>query len=814
MIAKYNKITEQEYKDWWKENKDKAATSKQDAYRLSYHLMPPVGWLNDPNGLHEKNGEYRIYYQYDPFDANGDLKLWGLYTTQDFVHYKDCGPVLFPDSDYDAHGVYSGSAFVKDEEIHYFYTGNIKYFDQPDYDYINSGRGANVIAVTSKNGRQMSEKKLLLTNSDYPSDMSNHVRDPKVFMFKDRYYMVLGARDVNGKGLVLLYESDNLENWKYKNRITTNEKFGYMWECPDMFQLDGEWYLTSCPQGVETEGVNYANVHQSCWMKINADFDNNSFSVEKIHQLDRGTDFYAQQSFEDEKGRRIMIGWLGIPEADYTNPTKEKDWQHALTLPRVLTVKEGKLLQQPIAEIQQLRKSKKEYSLNDLADETLMKYECDIRFTSCHNFKMTLRQGLELVYENELLTLKFDENGYGRKDRSLICDRLNRLQIYMDTTSVEIFVNDGEDVFTARYYGMIGKLAFTGCAEGHCVVYEMGDFQIQDGLKKGLCAIGEALIDFVPDVKGVALKDVPSFHRAAGGAPANVAGAVSKLGIPSRFLTKLGNDSFGDYIIETLKSSGIDTSGIVQDDSYETSLAFVSLKEDGNREFAFYRKNSADLHYQPDEIPDSILDDCGMIHFCSVDLVESSMKQAHHRLIEMAKDRGVTVCFDPNLRFSLWNDKEMLRKTVREFLPMADIVKISDEELEFITGCCEIDDALPMLFKGNTKCVVYTMGSAGACIFTENFTVFHKGYHVNAIDTTGAGDSFIGAFEYCLLRDEISDVSLLSKEKAQEYLAFANAYAAYTTTKQGALSSMADSLEMQNWLNKLNHEQRMCQTEI
>lgn len=170
-------------------------------------------------------------------------------------------------------------------------------------------------------------------------------------------------------------------------------------------------------------------------------------------------------------------------------------------------------------------------------------------------------------------------------------------------------------------------------------------------MKNKLCGIGEALIDFIPDVKGERLKDVPSFTRVAGGAPANVIGAVTKLGIPSKMLTKLGDDPFGDYIIDVLNDAGIDTSNIERDQEGETALAFVSLAADGNRDFKFYRKNSADLRYSVDDIPENILDDCGMIHFCSVDLVESPMKEAHKKLIDMAIEQGVKVSFDPNLRF-------------------------------------------------------------------------------------------------------------------------------------------------------------------
>ncbi len=320
-------------------------------------------------------------------------------------------------------------------------------------------------------------------------------------------------------------------------------------------------------------------------------------------------------------------------------------------------------------------------------------------------------------------------------------------------------------------------------------------------MKNRLCGIGEALIDFIPDVKGQRLKDVPSFTRVAGGAPANVIGAVTKLGIPSKMLTKLGDDPFGDYIIDVLNEAGIDTSNIERDQEGETALAFVSLAADGNRDFKFYRKNSADLRYSVDDIPDDILDDCGMIHFCSVDLVESPMKEAHKKLIDMAIEKGVKVSFDPNLRFSLWDDLDALKKTVNDFIPYADIIKISDEELEFITGKTDIKDAAPeLLSAGRGKYVIYTKGADGAEIYTKDGMVEAPGYSIEVRDTTGAGDSFIGAFLFCILRDEVDDLNSVSKEKLYEYLDFANAYAANTSTKEGALAAMAAMDEIQEWI--------------
>lgn len=322
-------------------------------------------------------------------------------------------------------------------------------------------------------------------------------------------------------------------------------------------------------------------------------------------------------------------------------------------------------------------------------------------------------------------------------------------------------------------------------------------------MKQKLCVIGEALIDFIPQTKGCDLKDVESFTRVAGGAPANVAGAVSKLGVPAMVLTQLGKDAFGDHIIASLKESGIDTSHILQTDEYDTSLAFVSLREDGNRDFKFYRRTAADLQYNPDNISEDLLDDCGMVHFCSVSLVESPMKQAHKALLELAMRKGVLISFDPNLRFSLWEDAQALYQSVHEFLPYADIIKLSDEELSFITGKQDIEEALPLLFAHRCKCVVYTQGKDGATLYRRKDHIAAKGHQVRVVDTTGAGDSFIGAFLYCLLKEGEADLESIPLESMKHHLEFANLYAAHTTTLAGALAAMANQEQLQQFQHML-----------
>ena len=203
-------------------------------------------------------------------------------------------------------------------------------------------------------------------------------------------------------------------------------------------------------------------------------------------------------------------------------------------------------------------------------------------------------------------------------------------------------------------------------------------------LKKVFC-IGEILIDFIPAQKDKSLKEVTNFERVAGGAPMNVAIAVAKYGGNSVMLTKIANDHFGDYIMEILNENGVETSLCLRSDEGETGLAFVSVDQNGERSFNFYRKNAADLLLSPEEVKSEWFHPGDLLHFCSVDLIESPMKQTHNKVIEDFRDIGGIVSFDPNVRLPLWPDAESCRQTIIDFLPLADIVKVSDEELTFIT---------------------------------------------------------------------------------------------------------------------------------
>ena len=350
------------------------------------------------------------------------------------------------------------------------------------------------------------------------------------------------------------------------------------------------------------------------------------------------------------------------------------------------------------------------------------------------------------------------------------------------------------------------------------VLIRHGRIVKKDETMKKLLAIGEALIDFIPSESGRALKDVAAFAPAVGGAPANVCGAFAKLGGRAAMITQLGADPFGDKIEERLDAAGIDCGYIRRTEEANTSLAFVALQENGNREFSFYRKPGADMLLPAEEIKEEWFQDAFCLHFCSVSLGDFPMKEAHKKAIEYALKNHALISFDPNIRLALWESPGALKKAVLEFLPMAHILKISDEEVEFITGAKTIEEALPQLFTGNVQLIVYTKGPDGAQAYLRNgLSARTDGIQVKAVDTTGAGDGFIGAFLYRLYSYQASRPShqvshQVGLQKSQEmaetlfetlttedltgFLSYANRFSAYSVQKKGAIASYPTAQDM------------------
>lgn len=453
MIEKYSKVFKQDSDQWLRDHQDEIIDIGNSQYRLSYHIMPEIGWLNDPNGLCQVNGFHHQYFQYCPYNIDGSFKTWGHVMTKNFIDYEYCPIALYPDSDYDQHGVYSGCCFYENGTMNFFYTGNVKLFDRNDYDYINSGRLSNTLRIQSQDGLIFNQKELVLSNPDYPKNLSNHIRDPKVFKFENKYYLVLGARRKDNWGCVILYVSDDLVNWDFYTEITTEKPFGYMWECPDMFLLDGQWVLTCCPQGVVGDEYQYTSIYQSVYMFLDADFEKKDFKITKIQELDCGFDFYAQQSYVDESERIIMLGWMGMPDVDYDNLSISDGWQHALTIPRQLKLKNGCLVQEAVSELENLRANHQNYSMSKINQLKLSNsYELLVNNIDFCNFELNIGNEIVLSYNQGVLEIDITKIGCGRKLRKIRLSSLKDLRIFRDVSSVEIFINNGEYSFTSRIY--------------------------------------------------------------------------------------------------------------------------------------------------------------------------------------------------------------------------------------------------------------------------------------------------------------------------------------------------------------------------
>ncbi len=437
-------------------------------YEQEFHLVPPVGWLNDPNGLCQFGDVFHAFFQYSPFNAEGGVKMWGHSVSDDMVVWNYVGAALYPDQPFDVSGVYSGCAYVEDGKMHVFYTGNVKLEDSEDYDYVNSGREANTIHVVSEDGYAFGPKKVVLTNDDYSLDDTQHVRDPKVWRSEDgTYRMVLGARRTDDCGEVLVYSSEDLENWRLIQRISTEYPFGYMWECPDYFELTDNGHrastrdmkvLSVSPQGLEGGDWERRNVYQSGYFVMRGELEGES-RLSPFALWDAGFDFYAPQTFEAEDGRRILIGWMGMPdEKEYVNPTVQDGWQHCFTIPREVTAFNGRVLQWPVRELECYRTNERR-ATDALAADDARTFDLVIdNLPVRSNFAyVKIAEELAVTWGSGTLELRFFDNGKdsvgaGRRVRYERLDGLRNLRIVGDVSSIEVFVNDGELSFSTRYY--------------------------------------------------------------------------------------------------------------------------------------------------------------------------------------------------------------------------------------------------------------------------------------------------------------------------------------------------------------------------
>lgn len=419
-------------------------------HRPSWHISPPQGLLNDPNGFIYHNGEYHLFYQWYPHACVHKDKYWAHLTSRDLVNWQWLPVALTPSDWFDSHGVFSGHALSHDNQLMLFYTGNTRIGEQRD-------RHTTQCLATSDDGIHFVKHGPVIDS--LPQGVTPHIRDPKIVRVGDEWLMLLGAQTEELKGRLAIYTSLDLKQWQFKGLFGEEfGDFGYMWECPDLFTLGAETFAVIGPQGITSFSEHNTIPHHNGIAKAKFDAQKGLQLSDFVH-LDYGFDFYAPQTMLTPDGRRVMCGWMGLPD-EVDQPSSDNGWVHQLTAMRELTVKDGCLIQWPIKEIDQLAQAEQSISI------TSERYDLE---TKAFDLTVSLEWGSELrLFESDehALILKAD-----LETNSLVMDRsktLNRaqdtirelpltsrtieLRILADNSSVEVFVNGGQAVMTSRVF--------------------------------------------------------------------------------------------------------------------------------------------------------------------------------------------------------------------------------------------------------------------------------------------------------------------------------------------------------------------------
>ena len=316
--------------------------------------------------------------------------------------------------------------------------------------------------------------------------------------------------------------------------------------------------------------------------------------------------------------------------------------------------------------------------------------------------------------------------------------------------------------------------------------------------KYDVIALGELLIDFT--MNGQSEQGNNMFEACPGGAPCNVLALLNKMGKKTAFIGKVGKDQFGALLRDTITEAGIDASNLMVDENVNTTLAFVQTFPDGDREFSFYRNPGADMMLTADEVNPEVVKDTKVFHFGTLSMTHEGVREATKKAVETAKANGCLVSFDPNLRPPLWSSLDLAKEQMEYGFGKCDILKISDNEIQFVSGKEDYDEGIAYLQETyNIPLILLTMGKDGSRAYYKGMRVERPGFSVKAIETTGAGDTFCGSSLNYLVDHDFEN---LTEEQLGEMLTFANAAAALVTTKKGAIKAMPVKEEVLELIQK------------
>ncbi|MBT2295944.1 glycoside hydrolase family 32 protein [Pseudomonas fluorescens] len=451
-----------------------------DDYRPDYHLAPPAGWMNDPNGVVYFRGEYHVFYQHHPFDAKWGPMYWGHAKSADLVHWQHLPIALAPGDDFDRDGCFSGSAVVCDDTLALIYTGHTWLGEVGDERRI---RQVQCLA-TSVDGIRFVKHGAVIETA--PQDTIMHFRDPKVWKDNDDWYLIAGAR-LGDKPLLPLYRSTDLRAWEFLDYVSSgNEGDGYMWECPDLFRLDGRDVLLYSPQGMHPEGYERLNKYQTGYRVGQLDRQWH-FNGGPFIELDNGHDFYAAQTLEAADGRRLVWAWLDMWESPM--PSQAHHWCGMLGLPRELQLHADRLRVFPARELTALRKaplpstpawgeSGSRWVPQVNGDRLEIHVQLNLLDCTEGTLGIALRCSADgdeytlLYYDASLQRLVLDRSRSGAQvsgQRSVAIDREQeslQLRVFLDRSSIEVFEQSGRFSLSSRIYPQPDSLGVKLLASG------------------------------------------------------------------------------------------------------------------------------------------------------------------------------------------------------------------------------------------------------------------------------------------------------------------------------------------------------------
>ena len=449
-------------------------------YRPGYHLAPPAGWMNDPNGVVYFRGEYHVFYQHHPFDAQWGRIYWGHAKSADLVHWQHLPIALAPGDDVDHDGCFSGSAVVCGDTLALIYTGHTWLGDVGDERFI---RQVQCLA-TSTDGIHFVKHGAVIDRA--PQDTIMHFRDPKVWQEDDCWYLIAGAR-LGDRPLLPLYRSTDLHTWEFLDYVSAgSEGDGYMWECPDLFRLNGRDVLLYSPQGMQADGYDRLNKYQTGYRVGQLDSAWH-FTGGPFIELDNGHDFYAAQTLLAADGRRLVWAWLDMWESPM--PSQAHHWCGMLGVPRELELRGDRLCVYPARELSALRLA----PLPDTPgwEDTGSRWVPEVRgdmleihvqldLLDCTDGHLGIalrcsddgREETLLYYDAALQRLVLDRSRSGAQvtgQRSVWIDPTQQrleLRVFLDRSSVEVFDENGRFSLSSRVYPRPDSLGVKLLASG------------------------------------------------------------------------------------------------------------------------------------------------------------------------------------------------------------------------------------------------------------------------------------------------------------------------------------------------------------